>query len=47
VVHSPVLTGQVMWRGDKRRHLMKMARFVHRNPIFGDSFRKLIAFEAG
>jgi hypothetical protein len=47
IVHSPVLTDQVTWSVDNRRHLMKMARYVHRNPIFGDLFRKLIAFRTG
>ena len=47
IVHSPVLTDQVTWSIDNRRHLMKIATFVHRNPVFGDLFRKLIAFEAG
>jgi inosine-uridine nucleoside N-ribohydrolase len=46
IVHSPVLTDQVTWSVDRGRHLIKMARFVHRNPIFGDLFRKLMAFEA-
>ena len=47
IVHSPVLTDQVTWSVDRRRHLIKMGRFVHRNPIFGDLFRKLVAFGAG
>ena len=46
VVHSPVLTDQVTWSVDNRRHLIRIGTFVHRNPIFGDLFRKLIAFEA-
>jgi inosine-uridine nucleoside N-ribohydrolase len=46
IVHSPVLTDQVTWSVDNRRHLIKIARFVHRNPIFGDLFRKLAAFAA-
>jgi inosine-uridine nucleoside N-ribohydrolase len=46
VVHSPVLTDQVTWSVDKRRHLIKMATYVHRNPVFGDLFRKLVAFHA-
>jgi inosine-uridine nucleoside N-ribohydrolase len=44
IVHSPVLTDQVTWSVDKRRHLIKIARFVHRNPIFGDMFTKLAVF---
>ena len=44
IVHSPVLTDQVTWSVDNRRHLIKIARFVHRNPIFGDLFTKLAAF---
>jgi inosine-uridine nucleoside N-ribohydrolase len=46
-VHSPVLTDQVTWSVDRRRHLIKMATFVHRNPIFGDLFRKLREFGVG
>jgi hypothetical protein len=45
-VHSPVLTDQVTWSVDQRRHFIKMATYVHRNPVFGDLFRKLNTFGA-
>ena len=43
LVPSPVLTDQVTWSVDRRRHLIRCAGFVHRDPIFGDLFRKLAA----
>ena len=43
LVPSPVLTEQVTWSVDRRRHLIRCAGFVHRDPIFGDLFRKLAA----
>lgn len=39
---SPVLTDQVTWSEDRRRHLIRVATFVHRNEIFQDLFRKLL-----
>ena len=43
LVPSPVLTDQVTWSVDRRRHLVRCASFVHRDPIFRDLFRKLAA----
>ncbi|MGE5598739.1 MAG: nucleoside hydrolase [Bacteroidota bacterium] len=39
---SPVLTDQVTWSEDRRRHLIRVATFVRRNEIFKDLFRKLL-----
>ena len=43
LVPSPVLTDQFTWSVDRRRHLIRCASFVHRDPIFRDLFRKLAA----
>lgn len=40
-VHSPVLTDQVTWSFDTRRHLIRSATYMHRDKIFADLFRKL------
>jgi purine nucleosidase len=47
VLPSPILTDQVTWSADGSRHLIKCARFVHRDPIFRDLFKKLAAFGEG
>lgn len=41
LVHSPILTDQLTWSIDRRRHLVRFVTMVHRNPIFADLFRKL------
>ncbi len=41
LVPSPLLTDQCTWSVDRRRHLIRCASFVHRDPIFRDLFRKL------
>jgi inosine-uridine nucleoside N-ribohydrolase len=41
VVHSPVLTTELTYSVDTSRHLMRHARSVNRDAIFGDLFRKL------
>jgi len=38
---SPILTADGTWSHDPHRHLMREVRYVQRNPIFGDPFRKL------
>ncbi len=43
LVPSPVLTDQITWSVDRRRHLIRCASFVDRDPIFRDLFRKLAA----
>ena len=43
LVSSPVLTDQFTWSVDRRRHPIRCASFVHRDPIFRDLFRKLAA----
>jgi len=43
LVDSPVLTDQVTWSRDRRRHFVRSAYFLHRNPIFADLFRKIAA----
>lgn len=47
LVHSPVLTDQVTWSFDVRRHLIRSAWYVHRDPIFRDLFTKLEAGQHG
>jgi len=41
LVHSPIITEQVTYSHDQRRHLIRSAYFVHRDPIFRDFFSKL------
>ncbi|MBS14779.1 MAG: nucleoside hydrolase [Gemmatimonadetes bacterium] len=41
IVPSPILTDQVTWSFDARRHGMRVADMVNRDAIFGDLFRKL------
>ena len=43
LVHSPVLTEKLTWDFDSSRHLIRIAKFVHRDPIFMDMFGKIIA----
>lgn len=39
--HSPILTDQVTWSRDTRRHFVRIADNCNRDAIFGDVFRKL------
>ena len=41
LVHSPILTDQITWSFDNNRHFMRLATYVHRDPILRDLFRKL------
>jgi purine nucleosidase len=41
LVHSPVLTEKLTWALDNSRHLIRIANFVHRDPIFMDMFQKI------
>jgi purine nucleosidase len=41
LVHSPIVTDQLTWSFDRSRHLIRSARFVHRDAIFRDLFTKL------
>ncbi|MCU0521043.1 MAG: nucleoside hydrolase [Anaerolineae bacterium] len=41
LVHSPIVTEQGTWSFDARRHLIRSATHVHRDPIFADLFAKL------
>lgn len=43
LTHSPVLTDQVTWSVDQSRHLVRVANFVQRDPIFRDLFKKIRA----
>ena len=45
LVHSPILTDQVTFSVDRRRHFLRVVTHVHRDPIFRDFFRKLQALE--
>lgn len=47
LVHSPILTDQVTWSFDSRRHLIRSATYVRRDPIFRDLFAKLEALAEG
>ena len=44
LTHSPLLTDQVTWSVDRARHLVRVASFAHRDPIFRDLFGKIRAF---
>ena len=44
LVHSPIVTYQGTWSFDHRRHLIRSAYHVHRDPIFRDLFNKLDAY---
>jgi purine nucleosidase len=46
-VPSPILTDQVTWSADPRRHSIRIADMVNRDAIFGDLFRKLEGFANG
>ena len=41
LVHSPILTDQGTWSFDSRRHLIREAYHVNRDPIFRDLFTKM------
>jgi purine nucleosidase len=41
LVHSPILTDQLTWSQDSRRHLIRQAYSLRRDAIFGDLFRKI------
>ncbi len=40
-VHAPMVSDQFKWSFDNSRHFMRYVRYIHRDPIFGDLFRKL------
>ncbi len=41
LTHSPVLTDQATWSVDRSRHLVRVASFIHRDPVFRDMFGKI------
>jgi len=41
VTHSPILTSELTWSHDPARHVIREVRYVYRDAIFGDFFRKL------
>ena len=41
LTHSPLLTDQVTWSIDRGRHLVRVASFIHRDPVFRDMFNKI------
>ena len=47
IVPSPILTDQVTWSADARRHAIRIADMVNRDAIFCDLFKKLEAFADG
>ena len=44
IIPSPVLTEQMTWSVDRRRHAIRYVTHVYRNPILKDFFLKLKAF---
>jgi hypothetical protein len=38
---SPILTSELTWSRDHRRHLIAEVTQVHRDQVFGDLFRRL------
>ncbi|MBR0715983.1 nucleoside hydrolase [Bradyrhizobium liaoningense] len=46
IIPAPVLTDQMTWSTDRRRHAIRYVTFVNRNPILKDFFLKLKAFAA-
>lgn len=40
-VHSPILTPEITWSHDPRRHLMREVIGVNRDAIFGDLFKRI------
>ena len=47
LTHSPLLTDQVTWSVDRGRHLVRVASFIRRDPVFRDMFNKIRVFGAG
>lgn len=45
IMNSPVLTDELTWSFDRRRHFIRNALFVHRDQIFYDFFKKLESIE--
>jgi len=41
IVHSPILTSELTYSYDARRHFIRYAYMVNRDAIFADLFRKL------
>lgn len=41
LVHSPILTDQITYSFDNRRHFIRSANFVNRDRVFADLFKKL------
>ncbi len=41
IIHSPIVTDQLTWSIDNRRHFIKSATSMKRDRIFADLFRKL------
>ena len=44
IIPAPVLTDQITWSVDRRRHAIRYVTYVDRNPILKDFFLKLKAF---
>ncbi|MDD2958446.1 MAG: nucleoside hydrolase [Lachnospiraceae bacterium] len=41
LVPTPYLTDDIRWAEDKKRHPMRLVRFIYRDAVFGDMFSKL------
>lgn len=44
LVHSPILTNEGTWSFDQKRHWIRVAHSLRRNPIFQDLFTRLKSF---
>lgn len=45
LLHTPILTDQQTYSFDNTRPLYRVATYLHRDPIFGDLFRKVEAYQ--
>jgi len=43
VESSPILTGDLTWSRDGRRHPIRIAQHIRRDPLFADLFAKCAA----
>ncbi|TYB90151.1 nucleoside hydrolase [Oceaniovalibus sp. ACAM 378] len=44
---TPILADDITWQSDEARHVMRYVRYIDRDAIMKDFFRRLEAFEAG
>ncbi|THF77341.1 nucleoside hydrolase [Cohnella fermenti] len=46
LIHSPVLSEDMRWSKDERRHWIRYVYYLHRDLVFRDLFRKLVPRES-